>query len=115
MLEHQLASENKFGQVDFRSHLPEWQVEILTKVTPCIGTCLSPRFTLSLSLDSPPSARVLYQTSSHSYNQNYHRTAPLVEVWAWSDCAVGKPGALAAGSDFCSDCCFLLVLQEEVL
>ena len=35
MLEHQLASENKFGQVDFRSHLPEWQVEILTKVTPC--------------------------------------------------------------------------------
>ena len=36
MLENQLASENKFGQVDFRSHLPEWQVEILTKVTPCI-------------------------------------------------------------------------------
>jgi hypothetical protein len=34
MLEHQLASEKKFGQVDFRSHLPERQVEILTKVTP---------------------------------------------------------------------------------
>jgi hypothetical protein len=38
MLEHQLASENKFGQVDFRSHLPEWQVEIFTKVTPCCPT-----------------------------------------------------------------------------
>ena len=35
ILEHQLASENKFGQADFRRHLPEWQVEILTKVTPC--------------------------------------------------------------------------------
>jgi hypothetical protein len=30
MLEHQLASKNKFGQVDFRSHLPERQVENLT-------------------------------------------------------------------------------------
>ena len=40
MLEHQLASENKFGQVDFRGHLPEWQVEILTKVTPCGNHCL---------------------------------------------------------------------------
>jgi hypothetical protein len=36
MLEHQLASEHKFGQVDFRSHLPQWQVEILTKVTPWV-------------------------------------------------------------------------------
>jgi hypothetical protein len=33
--EHHLASRIKFGQVDFRSHLPEWQVDILTKVTPC--------------------------------------------------------------------------------
>jgi hypothetical protein len=34
MLEYQLASEKEFGQVDFRSHLPEWQVENLTKITP---------------------------------------------------------------------------------
>ena len=35
MHEHHLASGSNFGQVDFRSHLPEWQVAILTKVTPC--------------------------------------------------------------------------------
>ena len=36
MHEHLSASREKFGQVDFKSHLPEWQVEILTKVTPCL-------------------------------------------------------------------------------
>jgi hypothetical protein len=35
MPEHHVASKSKFGPVDFRSQLPEWQVEILTKVTPC--------------------------------------------------------------------------------
>ena len=61
------------------------------------------------------SARVRYQTSNHNYNRNYHRTVPLVEVWAWFDVAAGKPGDLAAGSDSCSDCFVPLVLQEEVL